>query len=104
MAFSREVNEGTQYQGADESIKYKITSTPWGTAPTISSIVAKDMTNGGTDVSGTVLSGASSVAGDSMTLKALGSLTANHMYRVEVKFTTADGNTWECFVNVSASE
>lgn len=104
MQLSREVIEGTQAQGADESIAYTITSTPWGTAPTIDSIVAKDMTEGGTDVSAIVLSGASSVAGDVMTLQSLGHLTANHLYRIEVQFTTADGNTWECYLNVAAQE
>lgn len=101
---TREVVEGTQYQGESETLRYKITSTPWGASPTVLGIVAKDMTTGGTDVSSTVLSGSSAVVGDVMTLKALGALTKNHFYRIEVQFSTADGNTWECFFHVAASE
>lgn len=102
--FSREVVEGTQYQGESETLSYKITVTPWGATPIVLGIVAKDMTAGGTDVSATVLSGASSVLGDVITLKALGSLTKNHLYRVETQFSTADGNIWEAFFHVAVSE
>lgn len=104
MALSRQVNEGTQAQGESESLKYRITTTPWGTSPTAVAIVVKDTTDGNADVSSTVLSGSTTTNGDVITLKALGSLTKNHLYRVEVQFTTSDGNTWECYFNVAAQE
>lgn len=100
----REVIEGTQTQGESEGLKYRITTTPWGTAPTVNAVIAKDMTAGGTDVSATVLSGASSISGDIITLPRLTALTKNKLYRVEVQFTTADGNIWEAFFNVTAQE
>lgn len=103
-AVSREVTEGTQWQGESETLRYQITTTPWGSTPTAVTIVVKDMTLGGTDVSATVLSGVTGTSGDVLTLKALGGLTKNHLYRVEVQFTTADGNTWETFFNVAAQE
>ena len=101
---SRQVNEGTQVQGESESLRYAITTTPWGTTPTNVAVVAKDVTAGDTDVSSTVLSGSTTIAGDVITLKALGNLTKNHLYRVEVQFTTAYGNTWECYFFVAAQE
>lgn len=101
---SREVKEGTQTQGESEGLYYTITTTPWGTAPVVLGVVAKDMTAGGTDVSATVLSGVSSVAGDVITLPKLQSLTKNRLYRVEVQFTTAEGNTLEAYFNVNAQE
>lgn len=103
-AISREVKEGTQAQGESESLRYSITTTPWGTAPTVNGVVAKDMTSGGTDVSATVLSGVSSISGDIITLPILTALTKNKLYRVEVRFTTADSNIWEAYFNVTAQE
>lgn len=100
----REVVEGTQPQGESEKLRYTITTTPWGATPTVDGVVVKDMTAGGTDVSATVLSGASSINGNIITLPKLQSLTKNKSYRVEVQFTTADGNTWEAFFNVTAQE
>jgi len=84
---SREVKEGEQLQGADEQIVYTLTTTNWGSSPGTVSVVAKDMTNAETDVSTTVLSGSATVVADVITLPVLKSLTRDHRYRVEVKFT-----------------
>ena len=96
----REVVEDTQFQGVDEEIIYKITTTPWGGTPTSVSAVAKD--SAGVDVSSTVFpAGSISVASDVITLKPLKALTAAKQYRIEVKF-TSDSNILECWFEVQA--
>lgn len=103
MAVSREVTEGRQVQGVDEEIKYTITTTNWGSTPTDVACVVKDMTDGNADVTSTVMpDGSISVSGNIITLKSLKSLTEGKRYRVEVKFTTSDGNVWEPFFYVTA--
>ena len=93
----REMIESPIYQGADEYITRTVTTTPWGSAPTAVSVVMKD--SGGTDVSGTTLTGVPAGAGDEITLPALHSLTAGMEYRLEVKFTSG-GNIYECWARV----
>jgi len=91
----REVIEGLLLQGADEQIAYTITTTPWASTPTVTGVVAFDITDGKwIDVSATVLSGVASVLGDVITCPILKSLSEGRMYRIEVKF-TASGNTFE---------
>ncbi len=99
MTVIREVKEGMQAQGVNESIAYKITSTPWASTPVVTAVKAYDITTDGTrtDVTATVLpSGSSSVTGDIITLPPLTALTYAHTYRVEVKFTSG-GNTFEAY-------
>lgn len=100
---SREVTQGTQRQGVDESIYYGITTTPWGSTPTSVTVTAWSLT--GTDtwtnVSTTVLSGTASVAGDVIILPKLYSLTQGVTYRIEVKFTSG-ANIFEPYFYVQA--
>jgi hypothetical protein len=90
-------------QGVDEIIAYSIKTTPWGSPPTNPSAVVKDMTDGAADVTSVVMpgAGAPTIAGDVITLRALKSLTLNHQYRVECKFTVS-GNVEETFFMVDA--
>jgi len=85
---SREVSEGQQVQGEDEEIVYTITTTNWGSSPSSVSMVVKDASNSDTDVTDDVTTGSISTSGDIITLKTISSLTAEHRYRVEVKFTS----------------
>ena len=102
MAVSRQVKEGRQKQGTDEAIYYKLTTTPWGSTPTSTAAATYDITGGGrTDVTSTVMSGSTSVTDDIITLPKLSTLTAGHLYRVEVKFTVSS-NIFECFFEVEA--
>ena len=95
---ARKIGDFTQ--GEDESIVYSVTTTEWGSTPTAVAVVAYDVTGDArTNVSTTVLTGAATVLGDVITLPALASLTVDHEYRVEVKF-TAGGNTWEPYLIV----
>jgi hypothetical protein len=95
----RQVKEGLLHQGEDEQIAYQITTTPWGSSPTSVAVVAKDVSANYADVSATVLSGTASATGDVITLPLLKSLTRDHIYRIEVKF-TCSGNVFECYVLV----
>ena len=91
-----EVKEGTQYQSADETLVYTITTTNWESTPTTTTAVVYDESNKDTNVSTTVMpSGSHSEAADVITLKPLTALTVDHTYRVEVKFVIGS-NTWEC--------
>ncbi len=98
---SRYVKEGLQTQGVDEKVIYTITTTPWGTSPASLAAVVKDESAANQDVTSTVMPGTPSAVGDVITLPQLKSLTAGHLYRVEVKF-DANGNTLECFFEVQA--
>lgn len=99
---SRAFMEGTQRQGADETIVYALTTTPWGSSPTSVEVKVFDVTNGFGDVTSAVMpTGAPSVSGDIITLPALTALTALHLYRIEVKFTSS-GNVFEAFGEIRA--
>ena len=96
----REVVEGIQYQGTDEETPYKITTTPWGSSPTSISAKAYDESVG-EDVTTTVYpTNSPSAAEDVITLSLLKSLTLDHTYRVEVKFTDSSSNIWEPYFRV----
>ena len=97
---SREVKEGAQLQGADERIYYSITTSPWGSSPTSVSVRAYDETSSNLDVTATVLSETASVSGDIIILPLLSNLTHLHTYRIEVLFSTAEGNVLEAYVHV----
>ena len=97
----RVVAEGLKYQGVDELLIYSLTTTPWGSTPTSVAVKAYDESAASADVTATVLSGSASVVGDVITLPTLKSLTADHAYRIEIKF-SADGSTWEAILPVLA--
>ncbi|HRE29041.1 MAG TPA: hypothetical protein PK954_20525 [Anaerolineales bacterium] len=79
----REVAEGVQVQGANEQIAYRLTTTPWGGAPTsVSAQVFAGLAHV-TDVKSLVMPGETyTVSGDVITLPVL------KIYRVVVTFTS----------------
>lgn len=96
MAAEREVIEGEQRQGKDETITYTITVSP---APTsIVGVYVFDKTALDTDVKSTHMpSGSASIAGSVITLPPLTALVLGHKYRVEVRY--SDGvNTLEPYI------
>ena len=96
----REVVEGIQYQGTDEQVAYKITTTNWGSTPTSISAKAYDESVG-EDVTTTVYpTNSPSAAGNAITLSLLKALTLDHTYRIEVKFTDSSGNIQEPYFRV----
>ena len=102
MTAKREIKEGQQPHGADESIVYTLTTTPWGSSPgTISAKVFSIASSGArTDVTATVMpSGSASAVGDVISLPAITGLTAGTLYRVEVKF-TCSGNVFEAYAYI----
>ena len=102
MSNIREIKEGLQYQGADETIVYTLTTTPWGSTP--SSTAAKIYAVDGdtlTDKTTTQMTGATSVTGDIITLPTIKSLVAGTLYRVEIVF-TCSGNVFEAFAELQA--
>ncbi len=101
---NREVEEGEQNQGVDESIAYTIDVTAWGNSPTSTSAVVKDITDSSsiTDVTSTIMpSGSTSVSDNIITLPAATAMTAGKGYRIEVKMTLS-GNVQEAYFIVRA--
>lgn len=101
MAQIREVVEGTQHQGEDESVVYTIDVSNVGDSPTSPVLVVKDTTNDNEDVTSTVAAGSASVADNIITLQAIHSLTAVSVYRCEVAFTLS-GNDLEHYFFIKA--
>ena len=100
MASIREIKEGRQEQGTEEEITYTLTvASTWGTptgTPTVT-VYSFDGTTF-TDVTSTVIpSGSASVASQVITLPEIKSMTANTTYRVEMKFSTSEGNVMEAY-------
>lgn len=85
----REVVESPIRQGEDERIPYKLTTTPWGTGPSLAEIKVKDITLGYVDVTIAVTqppSGPPTIAGDVITMPVLFGLERGHSYRAEFAF------------------
>ena len=93
-----EVTEGIQFQSADESLAYQITTTNWVSSPSSPTFKVYDESVD-EDVTSTVCPGSSSEALNVITLPLLTALTVDHSYRIEVKFTVGS-NIWECFFRV----
>jgi hypothetical protein len=106
MAGSRFTAESPAIQGADESIAYGITTTPWGSTPTSVSMVVWDITDSDNpdDVTTDVVTGSISTSGDVITTKRIRLLTLNHKYRVEVLFTDANSNIWEALFVIDCAD
>jgi hypothetical protein len=91
----REIVESPWEQGAEESIAYRLPTTPWGGSPS-SPVVKLYEGENLTDVSATKLSGAASITGDFIDTPFVQSLTAVLIYRLEIKFMTG-GRTEEAW-------
>lgn len=99
-AVSREITEGRQVQGADETVVYALTTTPWGTSPGSESAKIYEVDGDTyTDVTATKMSGSASAAADVITLPSIHDLIAGTLYRVEVKF-TCGSNTFEAYAEI----
>lgn len=95
----REVEEGLQLQGVDERISYALDVANVESSPSSVSAVVKDEA-GWTDVTSTLMpTNSPSVNGSVITLSPLRDGTADHVYRVEVKY-TASGNVIENYFRV----
>jgi len=90
----RAVKESPLYQGENEKIAYVLDTGPWGGTPT--SPVVKIYDSGGTDVSGTSLSGSPSVSDDDITTPLVQALSPSESYHLAVRWTYS-GNTMEAY-------
>lgn len=99
MSSIRRVREGTQTQGEDERIAYRLDVSNWGSGPADVSVVVKN--RAGEDVTSEVAAGSSTVAGNVITLPVIHSLAAGMLYRVEVAFTVV-GNVLEAVFYIRA--
>ena len=104
---SREANESPYPQGANESVYYTVTTTPWGGTPTSPSVTIYDVTGDAytqiTDLSTIMPTNSPTVSGDIITLSPLKALTAGNRYRVNVRFTSG-GDIFEAFFEVWAED
>lgn len=99
MSATREVNESPLFQGANESLAYNLTVTPWGSTPTSITTTLYDITDAEnpSDVTTAKTAGSASVAGDIITTKRLTSLVLGNTYKLTTRFTDSASNTWEAF-------
>ena len=102
MATNREIKESPLAQGADETIVYTLTTTPWASTPTSPSAkIYSFIDDTYADVTETNMSGTASATGDVITLPAVAALVADTKYRMEIQFTVS-GNTFEPFAWIHA--
>ena len=99
----REVAEGKQYQGEDESIAYTIDVSAIGSIPSSVSVVVKDVTNSATVTATVMPTNVPTVSGNVITLSPLKLLTPGVLYRVEVKYNLS-GNIIESYFFVEGQE
>ncbi|MHC4363705.1 MAG: hypothetical protein ACYSTZ_12825 [Planctomycetota bacterium] len=102
MSNLREIKEGLQYIGEDETIVYTLTTTPWGSSPSSEAAKIYEVVGDAlTDRTSVLMSGSAAAVNDVITLPAISGCTAGTDYRVEVKFTCA-GNVFEAFAELKA--
>lgn len=100
----REVLESPLEQGADETVAYTITTTPWGTGTmSASSVSLYDVTERKwVDKSSTMLLGSISSTSTTFTSKSVTGLTPGRRYRLEFNF-DIDGDTFQAFLIIEAT-
>jgi hypothetical protein len=106
MSNTREIVEGRLQQGIEEEIIYTLTvPATWGTptgTPTVKAF--SYIGNAFADVTSTVMpTGSASVASQVITLPKLKALTEGVTYRVEVKFSTSEGDVKEAYAWIDAA-
>jgi hypothetical protein len=94
---TREINQSPLVQGVDERIAYTLTTTPWGSSPSIPAVVIKD--EAGVDVTDDHTTGAASAGGDIVTTPLIHSLENGINYRLEISFTIGS-NVFEAFAEL----
>ena len=105
MSEKREFKESPFYQGTDEVLAYTFTvPTSWGTASltSLSSVLYEDPDGDNTDKTTTMLSGSTTASSQVITTPAVTGLTAGLKYRLEVKWTSSEGNVLEAFAFIFA--
>lgn len=102
MASVREIKEGNQEQGTEEEVNYTLTvPTTWGAptgTPTVKAYSFDATTSAYTDVTATLIpTGSATVLGQVISLPEIKAMTADVLYRIEVKFACANGDVKEAY-------
>ena len=93
---NRAAIESPLVQGQDEAVPYRLDTTPWGGTPTDPTVVVKN--GNGSEVTVDVMpTNSPTVSGNFITLSKLQSLKVGRPYRLEIKWTGANGEDWEAF-------
>lgn len=105
----REILEGQQEQGVEEEITYTLTfPASWGVpsgTPTVKGYSVNETTGALTDVTATIFpTGSASIAGQEITLPECKAMTADILYRVEIKSNVTSGNVLEAFALIRCTQ
>ena len=84
---TREVINGIQYQGIDESVFYTVDTAPWGGSPSALGHEITDEEDYTASLKSTMMTGTPSAVGDIITCPALSLVEEDKIYRIYVKFT-----------------
>ena len=95
----REVLDGLQLQGANESIAYSIDTEPWGGTPSSPVHDIFDEEDLTTSLKSTLMSGSPTVSSHNVVLPALSGITDGVIYKVIVRFVSG-GQTLEGYFRV----
>ena len=96
MAIKRELRNSPMSQGVDEKVACTVDTFEWPGTGAVTGVVAVIKDKNGTDVSGTRIAGAASVAGDVTTTPLVIAMTDGQLFRIEVQWVKS-GDTWEAF-------
>ena len=99
MKSSREVVEGIQTQGVNESISYSVNTLNWGGTPTSPDFDVFDEEDDSTSLKASLMSGTATISGNYVVLPHLSGLSDGVIYRVFFQFTSG-GNVFEGFFRV----
>lgn len=105
----RQILEGEQEQGVEEEITYTLTfPTSWGVpsgTPTVKGYSVNETTGALSDVTATIFpTGAASIASQVITLPECKAMTADVLYRIEVKSSTSNGDVKEAYALVRCTQ
>jgi hypothetical protein len=97
------IYEGVQTQRQGESVRYKVTTTPWGSNPSSVTVTVYDVisTSIENDVTLATITGSPVINGDEIILPNLHSLVKGHTYLMDVSFMT-DGSRLVIPIEVKA--
>ena len=94
---SRTVIESPLFQGINEQVAYRLSTTPWGGTPTSPTITI--LNNLDQDVTSDLTTGSNSISGHNITFKTIQSLTRDEVYRMLLRFTIS-GNVFEAICQI----
>lgn len=89
------------FQGEDEKVVRSLVTTAWGPNPTNILVKVYNLSSGSrVDESETILDGVASAVNDIISLPIVQNLLPGNRYRLEFKFDSSNGNTYEGFFEI----